>query len=807
MVDLNKNSNQVLKKSWHKKTSAGLLAGVLMRTLLICCVVSQWGCDKLKEWTEGSPRIRSLDLPSHLPDQSLSPEELVRWAESQELHRWPHEQSARSLDQEINSFWGRLRNSPADSLKLEFLPDFISIQSPAWKWQSIPGTDWFQSLNMTPNHHFSRLEFLDWLHSTEMENWTLSWSEWRLTQFLPKPELVDHWEASIQVRMHLKQLMSQPNGTWTRRQMISGTIRSTWKFETNALSWTCLTLDAMDCVGLRSDSPPVFESLMKRSIPMVEKTGFVDPLIVQDMNRDGFVDVALATRNLLLINNGDHSFDSFQLTPPQSEPQSHAIIADFNNDSYPDLLAVQNNGLTLYPGTSLGGFSEQPHTAWPAPEPLRNVLSLATADLDGDNDLDLWVGQYKIPFHRGQMPTPFFDANDGFKSWILENTGHGSFITKKIPDFEKKAHRRNYTAALVDLDRDGDIDLATFNDFSGVDIFINMGGWNFSDSTAAYLDNPHLFGMGHGISDWNQDGQLDIFALGMHSNVPTRLHQYPPPAGQPGHADILNHMLEMNFGNRLYLGAADTGSLSSDHNLSRNVADAGWAWGMAAPDFNLDGFPDFYITTGHRSRRNSLDYDNFFWTRDLFLANSTENPHRHNFFKSQAEASARNGMSYGGYFSDRLFLNQSGDSAIEVSWLAGIEMTGDSRNVAFTDIDNDGDHDLIIVSEPSWLDSRHTLYILENKSPQGNWIAFDLRHQSGSPIPYGAQILLDSQNQQTVRLISSSDSFRTQPDPIIRLGLGADPTPFTLSYTSTDGQKISFANLAPGRVHQLTIPE
>ncbi|MCD8535493.1 MAG: VCBS repeat-containing protein [Verrucomicrobia bacterium] len=747
-----------------------------------------------------------LDLSSHLPDPSLPPDELLHWAESRQLHQWPHEKSARSLDQEINNFWGRLRNSPGDSLKLEFLPDFITIELPSWSWQKIPGTDWYQSHNLDPIHPFSRVEFLDWLRSAAHERWTLSWSEWRLTRFLPVADLPNHWAASIQVRLHLNQLISQPTGTQTRRLMITGTIQSTWKFETTTLSWTCLTLDARGCVGLRSDSPPVFRSLMKRSIPMVAQTGYVDPLIVQDINGDGFVDVALATRNLLLLNNGDHSFDSFQLAPGQNQPQTHAILADFDNDSHPDYLAVQNNGLFLQCGLSVGGFSEKPETAWLAPQTLRNVMSLATADLDGDGDLDLWVGQYKIPFHRGQMPTPFFDANDGFKSWILENTGNGKFITKKIPDIEKKAHRRNYTAALVDLDRDGDIDLATFNDFSGVDIFMNLGDWNFSDSTDTYLDNPHLFGMGHGLSDWNRDAQLDIFALGMHSNVPTRLHEYPLPAGPPGPADIRHHMHEMNSGNRLYLSSPDAQSLSSHHNLTRHVADAGWAWGMAAPDFNLDGFPDFYITNGHRSRRNSLDYDNHFWTRDLFLANSTENPHRHEFFKSQAEACARDGMSYGGYFSDRLFLNQSGESAIEVSWLAGIELTGDSRNVAFTDVDNDGDHDLILVTEPSWLASKHTLHILENTSPPGNWIAFDLRHQAGSPIPFGAQILLESQSHRTVRAISSSDSFRTQPDPIIRLGLGSHPSPFSLSYTTTRGQKISFADLVPGRIHRLPIP-
>mgnify|MGYP003336824970 CR=1 FL=1 len=81
-------------------------------------------------------------------------------------------------------------------------------------------------------------------------------------------------------------------------------------------------------------------------------------------------------------------------------------------------------------------------------------------------------GQYKLPYVAGQMPTPYYDANDGFPGYLLRNDGHGNFTDATAASgLASKRFRRSYSASFVDLDEDGDVDLVVVSDESEPGVF------------------------------------------------------------------------------------------------------------------------------------------------------------------------------------------------------------------------------------------------------------------------------------------------------------------------------------------------
>ena len=249
------------------------------------------------------------------------------------------------------------------------------------------------------------------------------------------------------------------------------------------------------------------------------------PLLLYDLDRDGLSEIILGGLSRIYRNLGNGKFRAEPLASTDLDMFDAAILADFTGDGYVDLVYVdQERKPMLLAGNREGRFPGTPTQC--ATVELELPKSFTAADIDADGDLDLFIGQYKFPYVEGSMPTPFYDANDGYPAMLLENDGHGAFrdITEKA-GLAKKRHRRTFSSSLVDFDDDGDQDLITVNDFCGVDLYTNDGRGKFTDVTDQLGDDRHLFGMAHTFADYNLDGRLDMYGIGMDSTTARRLHQ------------------------------------------------------------------------------------------------------------------------------------------------------------------------------------------------------------------------------------------------------------------------------------------
>jgi hypothetical protein len=217
-------------------------------------------------------------------------------------------------------------------------------------------------------------------------------------------------------------------------------------------------------------------------------------------------------------NRGEDGFVLFQVIPMGWTFVPH--FADLNGDGSVDLIAVAdfrrtrfflNNGRgVLLPA---GGSD------------IENGMGVATADLDHDGDLDLFMTAIQHPV--AESNTTHTDGNR-----LLLNNGHGEFADVTT-DAGVRAGYWGWGAVLADLENDGDEDLFHVNGFGGfVDklapyrvtpavLFENRGSMNFAEVAGSSGDAADT-GQGRCVVafDYDNDGDLDLFIVNNNDVYP-----------------------------------------------------------------------------------------------------------------------------------------------------------------------------------------------------------------------------------------------------------------------------------------------
>jgi hypothetical protein len=516
---------------------------------------------------------------------------------------------------------------------------------------------------------------------------------------------------------------------------------------------------------------PGFRPLLVEELSPPRGSYFIDPLILHDLDGDGRSEIILAAKNLVFRQRAGDRFDSEALCRHSPGLIFTSLIADFDGDGTADFLCARFEGLALFHGSARGAFEEPGQLVWQINPHLKYGQAMTCGDIDGDGDLDVWLGQYKAPFERGQMPRPYSNANDGHPSYLLLNDGKGNFtdVTRQS-GLEQKRHRRCYSASFADLDRDGDLDLLVVSDFAGLDLYANDGQGRFREVTREWIGESRGFGMAHVFSDFNADGRLDFLMIGMNSPTADRLEGLG--LRRPAEWDADGARRAMAYGNRLFL-ANDQKAGFAQTSLNDSIARTGWSWGAGAADFDNDGFPDVYVANGHETKQSVREYEPEFWLHDIYAANSNEGVVTTAFFGAKFPRTRGRGHSYGGYEKNRLLWNQRGESFVEIGHLMGVALEADSRNVVADDLDGDGRVDLLVTTFEVWPRKQQTLRVFKNElTVEGNWIGFRLREQGRGVSPVGAKVTIRHTNCSATQQIVTGDSYRTQRPNTVHFGLG-----------------------------------
>jgi hypothetical protein len=700
-----------------------------------------------------------------------------------DLTVWSTEIAAQRHEEPFIELWDTLRSTQK---KFEVLANFqfesLVLGLPGEGTQFDHGIRAFHCDNGTKTYEPN--EWRNWLRDLKNSGLRIVQSEWHHSQFEPDEK------GARSVVSFVLYVVDEPQIEY---HIISGKLKVDWQPEMSAGKPQAKTIAATDVKILSRKAEPIFREAAILDVSASSRV----VLIARDVDGDGLSDLVSPTENSLYLNRGSFKFERrplFDFKPPA--PILAGVMADFNNDGRADFLGCCPKAVLLYVADENGRFSTKPNRIPGIGDDIMDPVVVSAGDIDGDGDLDVWLGQYKAPYVKGQMPTPYFDANDGFPAFLLKNNGQGEFTdVTEAAGLAAKRHRRTYSASLVDLDGDLDLDLVVVSDFSGVDLYMNDGSGNMTDVTDERVDLRHAFGMSLSLADYNFDSKLDFFMTGMSSTTAMRLHKLGL-----GPQDKQNHQanrLAMGYGNRLYLAR---GSQFKQASFNSQVARTGWSWGSTSFDFDNDGDRDIFVANGHRSRSTAKDYCTHFWCHDIYSGSSKEDPALGKFFQMNLSLNfSQNEISWNGFEHNALLMNQNGKQFMSMGFLAGVASEFDSRNVISDDFNGDGRVDLLVLNQPA--NRSPAIHIFKNNYPaNANWIGFRLDGLNHPVL--GAQVNVVTPERIHVAAVVAGDSFGSQHAPVVHFGLGTSTQVTSVKITWPDGRTVSLDNPTINKYHR-----
>ena len=220
-----------------------------------------------------------------------------------------------------------------------------------------------------------------------------------------------------------------------------------------------------------------------------------------------------------------------------------------------------------------------------------NTFSATFYDYDRDGYLDLFLS------HWGTNRSPGDETET-----VWRNQGNSSFVASSVDagiatELIEQDIDWTYTQNFSDIDGDGDGDLLMASDFGESQVFVNNDDGTFTKTTnrAVIVDQN---GMGASVGDYDNDGDMDWFVTSIYT------------------LDVLDSSVEGGeglFGNRLYRNRGS--GVFEDVSATAGVEDGGWGWGSCFADFDNDGYLDIVHLNGWIFDKNkdfSLDRTRYF---------------------------------------------------------------------------------------------------------------------------------------------------------------------------------------------------
>src|SRR5580765_4297334 len=475
---------------------------------------------------------------------------------------------------------------------------------------------------------------------------------------------------------------------------------------------------------------------------------------------------------------------------------------DYDNDGYPDIILINGQD-----------FQGHPHAG-------ATTLKLYHNNQDGTfTDVTRKAG-LAVPMYGFGIAVGDYD-NDGFddlfisalgQSHLFHNNGNGTFteVTKAAGMWGPNEF--STSAAWVDYDRDGQVDLVVANyvqwseqgdlyctidgahksyctpeSYKGTSVRLwhNLGAGKFEDATQkAGLGDPTSKSLGIAILDANLDGWPDILIA--NDTQPNKLYlnkkngtfeERGVAAGigfsedgvaragmgadaadydRSGHASLIisnfaNQMVSLyhNEGNGLFVDEAPQSEIGRGTLVTLG-------FGCFFFDYDNDGWPDIFVADGHIE--NEIE-------RVQKRVSYAEPPH--------------------------LFRNLGGGKFTEVTAQMGKTFAEAkvARSTAYADVNNDGFPDILLTTNAG------PAYLFRNDGGTNQSLRIKLVGTKSNRDGIGAVVRVTSGSDKQWKMLRSGSSYLSQSELVLTFGLGSHAKADAIEIQWPSGQVDKLSNV------------